>query len=302
MLWVVVAFLSSCFLTARLMRSKALKLFTRKCLFLLQYRRKAIRALDDEENAWYTQKKPILWAYAGGGATRRYSNSREAIEESIRRGFSVVEVDVSLTKDGIPVLSHWFRPDNQIMFEKDPSYGEFKATLIDGKFHALSLDELIEAYPDPPVYFSIDPAFLVSTRSGFDLVSYLMKRSPLSFLKKVIYQVYSLSELKRIQTLSPDFASLHFVLEVLNNSYNNYWKVPYLLPFLTEAGVRSVSLRDRRISEELRETIKYFVDANIRVLVTGVDYKDRAVKLLRLGISGFNTHFMEPALFQNDGN
>ncbi len=302
MIWVVVAFLSACFITALFMRSKSLKMFARKCLFLLQHRRKTIRALDDEENAWYTQKKPILWAYAGGGAARRYSNSREAIQESMRRGFSVIEVDVSLTKDGIPVLSHWFRPDNQIMFEKDPTYDEFKATLIDGRFHTLSLGELIDAYPDPPVYFSIDPAFIVSTRSRFDLVSYLMKRSPLSFLKKVIYQVYSLSELKRIQALSPGFASLHFVLEVLNNNYNNYWKIPYLLPYLIEAGVRSVSMRDRRISEGMRDAIKCFVDANIRVLVTGVDYKDRAVKLLELGVSCFNTHLMEPALFQDDSN
>ena len=272
----------------------------RRLLFIYRHRGGHRRVLVDSPDAWYMGKLPILWAYAGGGHLHQYGNSVEAIDTSIAKSFKVIEIDVSLTEDGIPVVTHWFRPDNQVVFDKTPTLEVFKSTLINKKYHTMTLKELFDRYSGTGVYFSIDPAHMVALRQKFDLVRYIMGNAPIEFQRRVIYQVYTFDELARINRISPPFASLHYVLEVLNNPRPEYWKIPYLIPHLTEAGVRSVSLRDREISSGFIETVKAFNDVNIRVSVTGVDYKDRCEELMKIGVSCFNTRLLEPAMFADE--
>ena len=272
----------------------------RRWIFVCRHSGGERKVLVDSPNAWYTGRLPILWAYAGGGHLHQYGNSIEAIDTSISKSFTVIEIDVSLTEDGVPVVTHWFRPDNQVVFDKIPTLREFKAELINHKYHTLTLEELFIRYSNSKMYFSIDPAHIVALRQKFDLVGFIMEKASEEFQRRVIYQVYTLEELDRIKRLSPPFASLHYVLEVLNNNRGEYWKIPYLIPYLTAAEVRSVSLRDREISPRLVETVKAFNDVNIRVSVTGVDYKDRCEKLMRIGVSCFNTRLLEPSMFANE--
>ena len=269
-----------------------------KWRFILRYHtNRSVVSLKDEEGSWYMGKRPLLWAYAGGGHLHQYGNSLEAIDESIKLGFRIIEIDVSLTSDNVPVVTHWFRPDNQIMFNQTPTVEAFKKTLINDKYHGLTLKELFDRYDDVDVYFSIDPAHLVALQSEFDLVSYIVQNASVKFLNRIIYQVYSIPELLRLRQLSLPFASLHYVLECLNNGKNDFWMIPHLMPYLTACGVRSVSLRDRPVTYELIDAINAFNAVNIRVSVTGVDYKNRADELLKLGVSCFNTRLLTPNLF-----
>ena len=272
----------------------------RRLLFIYRHKGGYWRILEDSPGAWYEGKLPILWAYAGGGHLHQYGNSIEAIDTSISKSFKVIEVDVSLTEDGIPVVTHWFRPDNQVVFNKTPTLDVFKKTLINNRYHTMTLKELFDRYSGIDVYFSVDPAHIVALRQKFDLVQYIVDNAPIEFQRRVIYQVYTLDELDRINKMSLPFASLHYVLEVLNNSRREYWKIPYLIPHLTEAGVRSVSLRDREISSGFIEMVKAFNNVNIRVSVTGVDYKDRCEELMKIGVSCFNTRLLEPTMFDNE--
>ena len=281
-------------------RNERLMGIVRRLLFIYRHRGGQWKVLADNPNAWYAGKLPILWAYAGGGHLHQYGNSVEAIDTSIAKSFKVIEIDVSLTEDGVPVVTHWFRPDNQVVFNKTPTIEVFKKTLINNKYHTMTLKELFDRYSGIDVYFSVDPAHIVALRQKFDLVQYIINNAPIKFQRRVIYQVYTLDELARISRISPPFASLHYVLEVLNNARREYWKIPYLIPYLTEAGVRSVSLRDREISNGFIETVKAFNNVNIRVSVTGVDYKDRCEELMKIGVSCFNTRLMEPAMFDNE--
>lgn len=281
-----------------LMRNSRFRGMLCRLYFIFKHKGGRKVVLVDSPNAWYTGNIPILWAYAGGGHIHQYGNSVEAIDLSIAKSFNVIEVDVSLTADAVPVVTHWFRPDNQVVFDKTPTLREFKGTLINNKYHALTLEELFVRYSGTKVYFSIDPAHIVALGQNFDLVKYILETAPLEFQRRIIYQVYTLDELKRIKQIAPPFASLHYVLEVLNNRQEEYWKVPYLIPYLTDAEVRSVSLRDRPISAGLIETIRAFNDVNIRVSITGVDYKERCVKLMHIGASCFNTRLLEPTMFK----
>ena len=104
------------------------------------------RLLYDEPGSWYSQAKPILWAHAGGGCLHTYGNSKEAIEDSISKGFKVIEIDLDLTSDGVPVLSHRFRPGNQIQFDHRPTLSEFLSAPINGRYTPLTLQGLFNEF------------------------------------------------------------------------------------------------------------------------------------------------------------
>lgn len=282
-----------------LLRNERFCKFARRCVFKFRHRNRpsCAKLPPAAEDAWYTQKAPLLWAYAGGGHLHQYGNSIEAIDESIRRGFKIIEIDVSLTSDGTPVVTHWFRPDNQVVFDRTPTLAEFKGNLVNGKYHTMSLKELFVKYDDSNIFFSIDPAHLVALHQDFDLVRYIMENASVDFQKRVIYQVYTLMELERIKRLAPPFASLHYVLEFLNNKNGDYWKVPYMIPFFVDGGVRSVSLRDRPVTQAVKDAIAAFNESGISVSVTGVDYMDRARRLMAIGVRCFNTRLLEPGMF-----
>lgn len=255
--------------------------------------RRNVHGLADEPGAWYTQRAPILWAHAGfGGAQLKYMNSREAVANAIDAGFAVIEVDVGQTSDGVLVLTHNFRSNGDFMFNETPSWTRFRGTELQGGQHPISLDELLSEHRDDHVVFSIDPCHLEGEN---DLVDYLVAHASESFLKRVVYQVYSISELRRFRSRMP-FASLHFTLpeDVFRDCG---WKVPYLMEILQGEKVRSVSIGDRPIDGMTRNIVTQFIAANIRVSVVGVNTVERCREWMDVGVTCFNTDRLRPADF-----
>ena len=291
----IVVALASSFATYSLIMNKGIRKCIRKVQFICRTSKWRGAILKDEENAWYTAPTPILWAYAGGGNLHKYGNSREAIDESIKNGFRVIEIDVSLTSDGVPVLTHWFKPDDQIEWDITPTLAEFKGRLINERFHPLTLKEFFGRYENSDVYFSIDPNHMVAKRMEFDLLGYIRTNASEGFQRRIIYQVYRLDDLLKVREARLPFASIHYVLSF---GVDDIWTIPHLIRVFTECGVRSVSFSDRPITKELREVIKAFNDANVRVSVSGVDYKYRVEKLMGIGVRCFNTRRLLPNMFK----
>lgn len=131
------------------------------------------RLLCDEPGSWYSQAKPILWAHAGGGRLHTYGNSKEAIEDSISKGLKVIEVDVDLTSDGVPVLSHRFRPGNQIQFDHRPTLSEFLSAPINGCYTPLTLQGLFDEFKSFDGYWAVDSWGVYSSGKKFNFPSYL---------------------------------------------------------------------------------------------------------------------------------
>ena len=273
--------------------------YVRRLQFMHKMRRWHGADLPIVSNAWYSCDIPILWAYAGGGALHNYGNSVEAIDESIKRGYRVIELDVSLTSDGVPVLTHWFKPDNQIEWDDIPSLSDFKNMPINGQFHSLTLRELFERYEKADVFFSIDPNHMIAKKMAFDLLGYIKSCASVEFQKKIIYQVYRSEDLLKVKAASLPFASIHYVVQF---GEDEFWKIPYLIRQLTECGVRSVSFADRPLSDSFRNAVALFNKAGIVVSVSGVDYVPRAEKLMGIGVKCFNTRRMEPYMFTHLGS
>ena len=96
-----------------------------------------------------------LIAHAGGAVDNNiYTNSREAIERSIKSGRKYIEIDLIKTSDGEYVAGHDWELVNKMTGRKGDkplSKQEFLSSKLHGKYTPMSIDdiaELFEKYPD----------------------------------------------------------------------------------------------------------------------------------------------------------
>lgn len=96
-----------------------------------------------------------LVAHAGGWIDNRvYTNSREAVERSIKQGRKYVEIDIIETSDGHYVAAHDWKLVNKMLGKersKPLSLNEFKNAKLYDKYTTMSIKdvaELMEKYPD----------------------------------------------------------------------------------------------------------------------------------------------------------
>ena len=249
--------------------------------------------LCDEPGAWYCQEKPILWAHAGGGSLHTYGNSKEAIADSIEKGFKVIEVDVDLTSDGVPVLSHRFRPDNQVQFDHRPTLSEFLSTPLNGKYTPLTLKGLFEEFKSYDGYWAIDSWGLHDSGMEFDLPSYLCEMLGEERARKIIYLANSLHKGIRVAKLG-QFASVHCGLPEDIDKSEGLWQLSHLIRIYTGAGIRSVTLMDRPISEMTKVVVSRLREAGIHVSICGVETAERVRRWLAVGADVFNTDRLTP--------
>lgn len=96
-----------------------------------------------------------LVAHAGGWIDNRvYTNSREAVERSIKQGRKYIEIDMIETSDGHYVAAHDWELVNKMLGKESSaplSLNEFKNAKLYDKYTTMSVKdvaELMEKYPD----------------------------------------------------------------------------------------------------------------------------------------------------------
>jgi len=95
--------------------------------------------------------KDFLIAHAGGGIDGHiYTNSREAVENSIEKGYLFIELDLILSKDEKIVAAHDWKHFYKIadlpLVSGEPQallLEEFKAQKIHGKYATLAYDDIV---------------------------------------------------------------------------------------------------------------------------------------------------------------
>ncbi len=91
---------------------------------------------------------PQLIAHAGGVIDSCiYTNSREAIEHSMQKGYRFIEFDLLFTSDSVLVAAHSWNRFNRItghghLGDSVPSYSDFASRKIYGRFTPLSACEI----------------------------------------------------------------------------------------------------------------------------------------------------------------
>jgi Glycerophosphoryl diester phosphodiesterase len=101
----------------------------------------------------------------GGGAGGEiswmiYSNSREAIMQSIRNGYTFIEIDMVVTSDGHLVAAHDWESFNNVtghseLGDSAITLESFKSSLIYGELTPISIDEVVEILQQNPSVFLV---------------------------------------------------------------------------------------------------------------------------------------------------
>lgn len=140
-----------------------------------------------------SEKKYVL--HAGGeleGYT--YLNNLEAVRNSYEKGFRMIELDIELTSDNIPVLIHsWDGFVNKFFGEPDfkvYSFEEFKNFKMVNGWHQLTLDSILYYMQTefPEMYLITDTK--VDNKS---VLNYIVTNHP-NMMNRIIPQVYSQDE------------------------------------------------------------------------------------------------------------
>lgn len=111
--------------------------------------------IEHVEDAWY-EGAPLIYHAGGGIEGLDYTNSKEALQNTLDEGHRIVEIDFLYTADQKLVCAHFWKSlyeDGETI----PTLKEFKEHKIFGKYSSMTAEELIaymETYED--LYIIID--------------------------------------------------------------------------------------------------------------------------------------------------
>lgn len=121
-------------------------------------REKTHDTLAEHEVKWY--EKSCLIAHALGNAGEYiYTNTKDALEESLAEGYQVLEVDLGLTSDKEVVCRHtWYSDDFEVSYDGSvPDLATFEREKYFGTLTPLTGKELLEIWAEhPELYFVTD--------------------------------------------------------------------------------------------------------------------------------------------------
>lgn len=200
-----------------------------------------------------------------------YLNSKESVSSAVKSGATVIEIDVCLTKDMIPVLSHRFEPDGEIMFSETPSLKQFLGVPLPNNNTPLTLEFLLSEFKNWSGYFLIDCAF--GTEKFVS--DWLCMNCTEAQKEHIIFQVHEIQFLKELER-KKQFGYLHY-----NASIEN---LESILPVLVACEVHSVSVDDHEIKNS--DSLSKINNAGIHVYAYTVNHKRRFDFLMKSGASG----------------
>ena len=255
----------------------------------------SLSQLKCEGGQWRLQREPLAWAHGGGIVDGlRYTNSKEAIEAAISNGFRVIEVDVSITSDGVPVLSHFWQPNGENQFDgKTPSLKEFMGVNICDQLTPLSLSDLFAQYDQWDGWFSIDPPARGAASGDFDLVEWMCENLTEQQRRKVIYQIYLEDDLARFAETGSPFGALHYCADPYARS-GQEWKIALLAPILPNIGCFSVSYNGNSPISQRKSVVDTCRASGLVVSVFGVNTISRYKMWKEAGASCINTDSLIP--------
>lgn len=238
----------------------------------------------------------------GGVDSKEYTNSKEAFEESITKGFRNFEADLEYSTEGELVLIHsWERATLKELFsmnvpednlETPLSTAEFKAQKIYGKYTPLTFRELLllmKEYPD--MYLILDGKYddEDTVRKEYrDIVKAAEEVDP-ELLKRLVPQIYNTRMYEWVMD-AYDFRSMIF-------SWYKYGAAGLepepLFDFCEERGIKVCAMKDA-LENALLDKEAFNRDLYIFVYTVNNE-KDRE-RLFRNGVKGIYTDF----LFEDD--
>lgn len=276
------------------MKKIYLSIFLVATLMIITYTG-SINAMGNEEAkpaAAINESYMTIIAHAGGVVDgRSASNSREAIEQSYKKGCRFIELDFNWTKDGGLALIHdWdqmgrFCPG--LPKKKIPTLAEFENCRIAGKYESMTWRKLaiwLKAHPDVCVITDVK-------RNNVKALK-LIKQSNPEIIRQIIPQIYSKGEYAKVKALGYD----RIILTLYRMKSRERRDTDNIIRFAKKNRLYAVTM-DKVMFDLINDEEKY-VKNGIKVYAYTVNDPDEAAALKRKGVSGIYSDKLSPNAFR----
>lgn len=178
-------------------------------------------------------------AHAFGGVEGfHYTNSYEAFVSNYLKGYRLFETDLVNTADGELIASHDFSQNKARM-----TVEQFQGSLIMGKFHSLTMTEILQLMIDYPDFYLIIDSKESNTehiRRQFEiLVSEAIRLDPI-LLERIIPEIFSPTMYETVMNIYP-FPNTIYSLYKSNASASS------IVKFVKEKQISAVAMPAYRV-------------------------------------------------------
>ena len=234
-----------------------------------------------DEDLWCNDA--VLIQHAGGGIDGLdYTNSKEALENTLSNNVRYIEIDFLYTSDNELVCMHSWK--EQWGTETAPTLQEFLSGKIYGKYTPMTASDVVqymEEYPD--LYIIIDTKSSEYLKIMSDLVELSSFNTDIT--DRFIIQLY-------------DSGIKEQILEIYPFSDNNFLFTAYKFRSRLSNKIMNICYDENIFIVTVpygdwdQETIDLFKSKNITVYEHTVNRPDQANEELQKGVNGFYTDFL----------
>lgn len=195
-----------------------------------------------ERPVWATGGKI---AHAGGGIDGvKYSNSREALAQTIAAHKQVVEMDFMFTTDGVLVCEHGWKENHRI----PQSFEQFRATPAQGVFTHLTAEEALRMLAeDGGIWLVVDTQEKDYARVFRRIVAIAREIGHEEYLNMIVPEVYHQGEKEAIERIYP-FA--HWLFSVYKLGMDSDSDYSAIARYCRKSGIGLFTMSVKRATAE----------------------------------------------------
>lgn len=249
--------------------------------------------LADHELQWYEES--CLVAHALGNAGEyTYTNTRDALEESIAEGYRVLEVDLGMTSDKEVVCRHtWYSDHFDVSYDETvPDLATFEREKYYGTLTTLSGRGLLEIWSEhPELYFMLDVKQDENTNFLEVLekfVSMAQEMGQEQLLNHMIVQLYDIKDYDKINAVYP---VKHWLFTIYQLSDEEGAEVE-AAAFAAEKGFGVLTVPAACLGND------YFMELadeyGLNLFIHVADREEDVWRLSRRGVYGYYSDFLKP--------
>lgn len=245
----------------------------------------------------WAKQSPYIAHALGGILGNTYTNSHEAFLLNYSLGQRVFEIDIDTTDDGQLVLLHkqndWrsrANIDGVSVNIRDFTYNNFKSSLMDGKYHTLSLDDMLELmaeYPDVYIITDTKATDPQVVNAQFSNLVEKVQSIDGSLLQRIIPQIYNEAMLDELMAVH-NWGSIIYTLYA-----DPDWTDQTVADFMKRTGVNFITLWGEWCT---KERIAFWQEQNPEIIVAAhtINDLDVANNLREIGVDLIYTDFLTP--------
>lgn len=228
---------------------------------------------------WYQISRTIMHA-TGGISGNTYTNSKEALNASLKRGKKLIEMDFRFTTDGVLVCKHDWRDTKN----KRQSLEAFQAKQTKGGFTPLTAEEAIKTITAcPNAYLVVDCKEKDIVKVYKELKRICMVTGNKGFLNRIVVQIYYKSDYAKVRKVYP-FKNWNFTLYKLKPKTTRQYKD--ISSFCKKNKIQTVTLRYDWVT---KSRVDLFKKNKITCLAHTVNSRNTYKKLRKMGITAIFT-------------